>query len=455
MEKLDVKQTVIDKAINYVAPTWGANRMRSRYMMAVAGAYIGASRSRKETRDLPSRIGDANADSLQDLPDLRTRSSWHIRNTPIAAGAINTNCYHIVGPGMKLQSRIDRHVLGMGEDEAEEWQDKAEKEWRLFAETHDCDIARKQNIYQQQDAVLRGELERGDVFALRTYKKRKTSPYGTAIQLIEADRVCNDPEISLRNTKNLIAGIEIDDDGEPIKYHVRTTHPGTDIGKFERKWVRIPAYSKSGLWNVTHIYKQLRPGMVRGVPYISGIIEQLYQINKYINGTVAAAVIQSYFTVILQTQTGQQGINPLVSTSAVGKDQKADEDYKLQNAGILEVKNVDEVKFAQPNQPSLTFNAFMQGMFEVLGPALGVPYELLIQHFQKSYSSARTSLLVAWKMFSTKRATLEWQFCNPVYEAQMHEAVLLGRIIAPGFLDNPLMRKAYLGAFWVGPTPGS
>ena len=120
-KEIEIKETVIDKAINYVAPTWGANRMRSRYMMAVAGAYIGASRSRKETRDLPSRIGDANADSLQDLPDLRTRSSWHIRNTPIAGGAINTNCYHIVGPGMTLQSRIDRHVLVMGEDEAADW----------------------------------------------------------------------------------------------------------------------------------------------------------------------------------------------------------------------------------------------------------------------------------------------------------------------------------------------
>jgi capsid protein len=36
----------------------------------------------------------------------------------------------------------------------------------------------------------------------------------------------------------------------------------------------------------------------------------------------------------------------------------------------------------------------------------------------------------------------------------MEEAVLRERILAPGFLTDPLLRKAYLGNLWIGPAAG-
>ena len=45
-------------------------------------------------------------------------------------------------------------------------------------------------------------------------------------------------------------------------------------------------------------------------------------------------------------------------------------------------------------------------------------------------------------------------FCNPTYETWMTEAVVKGRIQAPGFLTDPAARAAYLGAEWIGPAPG-
>jgi capsid protein len=45
-------------------------------------------------------------------------------------------------------------------------------------------------------------------------------------------------------------------------------------------------------------------------------------------------------------------------------------------------------------------------------------------------------------------------FCDLVYELWMEEAVLRERIIAPGFLTDPLLRKAFLGNLWIGPAAG-
>ena len=36
----------------------------------------------------------------------------------------------------------------------------------------------------------------------------------------------------------------------------------------------------------------------------------------------------------------------------------------------------------------------------------------------------------------------------------MWEAVSLGRINAPGFLSDPIIRNAYLGSEWIGPAKG-
>ena len=44
-------------------------------------------------------------------------------------------------------------------------------------------------------------------------------------------------------------------------------------------------------------------------------------------------------------------------------------------------------------------------------------------------------------------------FCAPVYEAWMEEAIALGRVDAPGFFDDVSIRRAYLGAEWIGDAP--
>ena len=36
----------------------------------------------------------------------------------------------------------------------------------------------------------------------------------------------------------------------------------------------------------------------------------------------------------------------------------------------------------------------------------------------------------------------------------MWEAVAMGRVHAPGFFDDPIIRSAYLGTQWVGPAKG-
>ena len=53
-----------------------------------------------------------------------------------------------------------------------------------------------------------------------------------------------------------------------------------------------------------------------------------------------------------------------------------------------------------------------------------------------------------------RREWLTRDFCRPAYELWLTEAVARGRIIAPGFLTDPLVRQAYLQSEWIGPSQG-
>lgn len=97
----------------------------------------------------------------------------------------------------------------------------------------------------------------------------------------------------------------------------------------------------------------------------------------------------------------------------------------------------------------------MKTICRLVGSALELPYDVLIKEFNSSYSASRGALLEAWEAFKMRRSWFVNDFCQPIYELFMAEAVALGRINAPGFHTDPLLREAWCGARWIGPVQGS
>lgn len=81
-----------------------------------------------------------------------------------------------------------------------------------------------------------------------------------------------------------------------------------------------------------------------------------------------------------------------------------------------------------------------------------LPFDVLIKEFNSSYSAAKGALEEAWEMIKMRRAWFINDFCQPIYEVWLAEAVAAGRIKAPGFWENPLVRAAWCGARWDGPA---
>ena len=107
-----------------------------------------------------------------------------------------------------------------------------------------------------------------------------------------------------------------------------------------------------------------------------------------------------------------------------------------------------------PARPNTAFEAFVMALVRQIGSALGIPAEVLFLNFESSYSASRGALLEAWKLFNYWRKWWSNNFCQPIYEEWLCEAVLKGRVKAPGFFDDPMIRYAYSWAEWNGPSQG-
>jgi lambda family phage portal protein len=449
--KIKVRENIIDRAIRFVAPVHAARRYKSRLAMAIAGSYDGASRDRRQTSSWKTSGGDPDADLLFDLSLLRERSRALARNEPIATGAINTVVTNVVGSGLTLQSRIDTDILNMTEEAADAWQTNAEREFRLWAQSQDCDSARTLNFYGLQELAWRQVLENGDVFVLPRMINRK-KPSDLALQLIEADRVCN--KDNQCDTPTLSGGIVKDEQtGAPQTYHILKAHPGNMLGQ-TMEWVEYPAFgSRTQLRNVLHLYRVLRPGQSRGVPYLAPVIETLKTLSKYTEAELMAAVVTSMLTVFIKTEGGDLDLNPMEPTGQTGGS-AADKDFKLSSGAILGLAPGEDVVSPVPVRPNTAYDPFTLSILRQIGVALELPFELLVKHFTASYSAARAALLTAWQFFLGRRMWVADNFCQIVYEMWLYDQVASGRIAAPGFFSDPIMRMAYSGADWIGPAKG-
>ncbi|MBU5672635.1 phage portal protein [Paenibacillus brevis] len=456
----------VDKVIGYFAPEYAKKRAQARteivrqekvaQVLAQGYGSHGASRTKKATALWNPDIGDADADIHDHLETLRARSRDLSVGGSVVTGAIKTLRTNVVGTGLKLKPAFDKEFLNLTDEQAAALKKQIDREWSIWADSKNCDAAGLNDFYGLQQLAFISQLKSGDVFALLPLIERPFSTYDLKIKLVEADRCSNPNGVS---TDKVQAGVEVDADGMVVAYHFSSRHPGSG-GVFwggEQEWTRVLARGgKSGRYNVLHLMESERPDQRRGVPIIAPVIEALKKLDQYTEAELTAAVIQSMFTVFIETPDEDLdafGLEP-PDTDNIDDGYADPQDIKMGAGTVQKLDPGEKATFADPTRPSSNFDPFVTAILRQIGSALEIPYELLVKHFTSSYTASRAALLEAWKMFRMRRVWLASAFCQPIYEEWFVEAVTKGRIDAPGIFDDPAIFRAYTKAEWNGPSQG-
>ncbi len=447
-----------------------ADKTRPR---AMGAAHAGASYLMREMQGWITASGDADA-SIHEIETLRRRSYDLKRNAPIVTGAISTHRVETVGPGLTLQCRINNRLLeDMGvrlgdspeavEERVAEIEDKIESVFGMWADDpRECDVEQTKTFADHQDLMLVSEIVAGEGVALAVESEQPDSPWRMRLQSVHPARLSNPNNGPSR--MQLDGGVERSRAGAVIRYHFLEAHPETQKVDAPRMiWRPIARYAPvSGRQQVFHVFRPDEPGQSRGVPLLAPVIHKLKQMDRYTDGEIMAAVVGGFFSVIFASENGETpdfDDDSELSEQAQRLGVDTDNDFALGHGTVMTAPDGMKPYSVAPGRPNPQFDAFSTSVLRQIGVALELPFEVLVGHFQSSYSAARAAILKAWKATITRREHLNRHFCTPVYRSWLQEAVANGFLDLPGW-DQPghrgaMIRHAWSSCTWIGPARGS
>lgn len=399
----------------------------------------------------PSRA-DADGDLQSELGDHRSFARELDRTSPSARAGFDQKVAYRVSTGLKLQARVLHDWVGITPEQAEEHNKKVQQYFEMWAEDPRASVEGDQNFYQMQRTIARSQTISGDVFTALVRKKRKDWPFTTALQMFEADRICN--KDNKANGEGLFEGIERSQiDGEILGIWVAKYHPGRRISTKPQEWKYIPITGQGGRRNVIFRKDMRRPGQSRGMGAISVITSIIKQITRYTEAEVEAAVNSAAFNIFaeMDTQSFQDLFNDEQRKTYLEAAFEARQgEMGLTSGKLLNVLPGERITSPTPGRPNPNFSVFVDSFYTLMGMGLGLPPEVLTGLFKSSYTAARASLQQLFQMIAIERQDDETHTCQPVYETWYGDCVADGIIPSPGFFLDPFARRGWCNATWTG-----
>ena len=400
----------------------------------------------------PTRLGPTT--SLWSTRDLMlARCHDEVRNNPLAISAVDNFESQIVGNGIKPKWN----------NLPEDVKLNIEHEFKLSALTNQFDYHGLSDYYGLQALAAREIFEGGEVFVRRHIRPigwgtnpnvKQPMRVPLQLQLIESEQVPTwltitaTPGTVARPGSVIRTGKEFDKDGRLAAYHMYQEHPGETM-YFTSSALKFTRVTSD---HMLHVYKPFRAGLLRGQPHLASVLVLLHELAKYTDATVVAKEVQAMFAGFVTRITPDGDVIP---TDQIGVVNGAGGNNYVPPGTRLSEAEPGSFNYLQPGEdikfPNLPQNSdlqtFMSVMLHQFAVGIGATYEQITGDLRGvNLSSIRAGVLDAHrKCEQFIYNVLVTQFCTPTLRWWLDEAVLSGRLVLPGYAEEP---EQYLDITW-------
>lgn len=394
--------------------------------------------------------------------ELSSRDAYGLNSVKISQDAL-------IGQHFRLSLRPHWKALGIDIETARQWSQTIEAEWRRYAEgiTFDADARRMSTFTLLMRTVVGGLKTDGEALAVVKAKPGHAG-YMTCLQLIEPERLQDPLGQGIKNVRN---GIERDEDGEPLAYHILRGYPGdfraANIAD-HNKTQRVRRWNEWGRPIVLHLFDDPRPNMARGVSGFLAVASQMKMLQTYSRAELERNIIQSAIGAVIESEMNWEDAQRVIG--AQGAEQfdnnltAAAMDHmrrvapwheqlgiRVNGSKVMHLVPGEKLHMVQPNGTAINFEQFEQAMLRQFAAGLDVPYESLARNFSDtSYSAARMSLADIWRAYLTSRQMICQKFAMPFFGCWLEEAIVERHVPMPngkmGTLEDFLAVRHHLVA---------
>ncbi|BEP32527.1 MAG: hypothetical protein WBIAU2_07540 [Wolbachia endosymbiont of Drosophila biauraria] len=277
-------------------------------------------------------------------------------------------------------------------------------------------------------------IEGGECFVrLRTRKLEDRFSVPLQLQVLESEHLDNKTNQTLGNGNVIRNGIEFNKLGQREAYYLFKEHSGE--GSFGES-ARVPAN------DVLHIYRPLRPGQIRGEPWLSSILLKLYELDQYDDAELVRKKTAAMFAGFITR------LDPEANILGEGESNEQGVALSGLEPGTMQLLDPGEdIKFSEPSDVRGSYEAFMRQQLRAIAIGTGITYEQLTGDLTGvNYSSIRAGLIE----FRRRCAMLQhnimvFQFCRPVASRWLELAVLCGELS----IDKKVAKAAKEEVKWI------
>ena len=433
-------QAALDQTIYAVAPTYGSQRLCARRLDALAAKQAETALSSghwfpatapddlRSGRWLTSRL---SADSYLEmgLTDLRDKCRSLVCEFPFIGGAVDGRVDNVIGTGLKPQSRILPVDGFISTAEADKWNTELETLWEQWAEYAG---GRAVTYAEVQEQAYRAFLIGGDSLTIHSAKPLPEKPIPLHCSIVDAVRL-ETPPAEIWNPLFRM-GVEHDLDGDPIRFHVRTTHPGDN----KRAEYKFQPFDES---RACYLMRKKFPDQSRGIPWVAPAAIPARDYQDWTEAEITKAQMAALVGVIITVKQ-----NPLDAARGRATSASSTRREEQWNPGqILYKTDAEKVDFLNPNHPSTTFGSFAEWQLLAIAAALDWPFGWLVKDRRRAtYSAGRLEEIDGGVKIRVDQQLISRRLNAPTWRAFVAQAYLAGKTtIRPDLMLNyfPLVTR--------------
>lgn len=416
---------------------------------AMLSTYAAADRGRRN-KDWRASTASADLAIISDQPTLIARARQMERDTWAGKSIVRAFVRNVVGNGIipipqardaggNLLADLNKKALGLF--------------WAWANDASACDAAREQTFWTMQALAERERVIAGQAFVVWSYAPYHRPdgsldlrrPVGLKMQMFETEQL--DRNMTTHEGREVRGGIEIDDFGGAVAYHVYRRNPNDYmLPPFDS--VRIPAE------RVLRYKKKERVGSTHGVTDLAAVMQDIRDLGRVKDANLWRMIMEACIGLIVKqnnpaggTGSYNMGMLPQAGGSdATGSGMPLTD---MTPGMIAHLKPNEDVTALVPQAPGNQYDPFTQSVKRGIAAGAGVGFGQFTMDFtQGTYSGQRQEMLETRKEFEPLQELLAHSLVLPVWRLFYSLAILEGRLDVPDFAEDP---ARYTEAEYVAP----
>lgn len=397
--------------LRYLRSLLGGSPAKTTGLVRAAGAARPALRGRydaAQTND-GNRKHWAFADSLSAdaaaNPDvrriLRNRARYEVANNSYAQGMVDTLAHDTIGTGPRLQMNLD----------------EADAEVSSALEAEFAEWSKAIGLAQKLRTMRAARVDAGECFGVITFNPALPTRIKVDLKIVESEQVATPDRFNFND--RTVDGIDFDRFGNPLRYYILRSHPGSDTGSsgFGIEYDPLPAE------DVIHYFRPRRPGQSRGVPDLTPALPLFAQLRRFTLATLAAAETAANFAGILYTDAPPDGATEDVAPMDA---------IELEARALLTAPAGWRMEQMKAEHPSTTYAEFKKELLNEIARCMQMPFNVAAGNSSGyNYASGRLDHQTYFKSLRVEQEHIGSGVLDRLLYAFLQEAVLISGLVPP------------------------